>query len=159
MAENKKVVPDTGFILQATLNPSGPANALLHRLESEDFEIYLSPQTREEIEEVLSRPTIRAKYPRLEDGRAEAMLQRLDESARLVTVIRRYVELPRDPGDEPVLNLAIQEQADYLIARDKDLLSLSESQDFRLLYPYLRIIDPVSLLQELSAGKPPEQKC
>ena len=43
------------------------------------------------------------------------MLQRLDEKAHLITVIRTYMEFPRDPDDEPILNLAIQEQADYII--------------------------------------------
>ena len=65
------------------------------------------------------------------------MLQRLDEKARFVTVLRTYIEFPRDPDDEPILNLAIQEQADYIIARDKDLFDLGKSKDFRLLYPYI----------------------
>jgi putative PIN family toxin of toxin-antitoxin system len=157
MAEKKKVVPDTGFILQATLNPSGPANAALQVLETGEYEICLSPQVREEIEDVLNRPSIRAKYPKLGDGRAEAMLQRLDGLVRLVTVIRTYMEFPRDPNDEPILNLAIQEQADYIIARDKDLFDLSKGKDFRLLYPYLHVVDPVTFLQTLLAEQPPEQ--
>ena len=145
-----KVVPDTGFILQATLNPSGPANAALLVLEMEEYEIYLSPQVREEIEDVLNRPAIRAKYPKLGDGRVEAMLQRLDVKSHLVTVIRTYMEFPRDPDDEPLLNVAIQEKADYILARDKDLFDLGKSKDFRLLYPYLKIVDPVTFLQELA---------
>lgn len=102
---------------------------------------------REEIEDILNRPAVRAKYPKLGDGRAAAMLQRLDEKARLVTVIRTYLEFPRDPDDEPILNLAIQEQADYIVARDKDLLDLGRIRDFRLLYPSLHIVDPVAFLQ------------
>lgn len=141
------VVPDTGFILQAALNPMGPANAALRLLETEPFEICLSPQVREEIEDVLYRPSIRAKYPKLADGRTETILERLDNKSRLVTVIRTYLEFPRDPDDEPILNLAIQEQADYIIARDKDLFDLGQSKDFRLLYPYLRIVDPITFLQ------------
>ena len=157
MADRKKVVPDTGFILQATLNPSGPANAALRVLETEAYEMYLSPQVREEIEEVLSRPSIRAKYPKLGDGRAEAMLQRLDATSRIVTVIRTYVEFPRDPNDEAILNLAIQEQVDFIVARDKDLFDLGKSKDFRLLYPFVRIVDPVAFLQTVIVEQTSEQ--
>ncbi len=157
MAEKDKVVPDTGFILQATLNPLGPANAALRVLETGAYEICLSHQVREEIEDVLNRPSIRAKYPKLGDGRAEAMLKRLDEKAKLVTVIRTYMEFPRDPDDEPILNLAIQEQADYIIGRDKDLFDLGKSKDFRLLYPYLRIVDPVDFLQTVVVEQTPKQ--
>ena len=78
------------------------------------------------------------------------MLQRLDVKSHLVTVIRTYMEFPRDPDDEPILNVAIQEQADYILARDKDLFDLGKSKDFRLLYPYLKIVDPVTFLQELA---------
>jgi putative PIN family toxin of toxin-antitoxin system len=149
MADPRKVVPDTGFILQATLSPLGPASRLLWLVDSGEIMLYLSYQTREEIEDVLSRQAIREKYPRLDDGRVEAMLRRLDEKAQLVTVLRRFVEFPRDLDDEPVLNVAIHVQADYLVSRDKDLLDLGRSRDFRMLYPFLRIIDPVSLLQEI----------
>ena len=85
------------------------------------------------------------------------MLRRLIEKARLVTVIRTYMEFPRDPNDEPILNLAIQEQADYIIARDKDLFDLGKSNDFRLLYPYLRIVDPVEFLQTVVIEQGPDQ--
>jgi predicted nucleic acid-binding protein len=67
------------------------------------------------------------------------------------------MEFPRDPDDEPILNLAIQEQADYILARDKDLFDLGKSKDFRLLYPYLQVVDPVTFLQALAAREIPEQ--
>jgi len=67
-----------------------------------------------------------------------------------VTVLHRYVEYARDPDDEPVLNLAIHVKADYLVARDKDLLDLDRDRDFRLIYPFLRIVTPEALLQALA---------
>ena len=77
------------------------------------------------------------------------MLQRLDEKATLVPTVPRSMEFPRDPEDEPVINLAIFVRADYLVARDKDLFDLGQSRDFRLLYPFVRIVDPVTFLQEI----------
>ncbi len=76
----------------------------------------------------------------------QAFLARLDAKTQLVTVIRPYLQYPRDPNDELILNLAIQEQVDYLVTRDKDLLTLNRSSDFRLLYPYIRVVDPLTFV-------------
>lgn len=38
--------------------------------------------------------------------------------------VQKWFEYPRDPQDEPFLNLAIEVEADYLISRDPDLLDL-----------------------------------
>ena len=73
----------------------------------------------------------------------------LDAKTCPVTVIRPYLQYPRDPNDELILNLAIQEQVDYLVTRDKDLLDLRTSSDFRLLYPYMNIVDPLTFVQTI----------
>ena len=58
--------------------------------------------------------------------------------------------LPRDPDDEPYLNLAIAAGADYLVTWDKDLLDLMQDASFRAQYPRLTILNPVALLQILT---------
>ena len=142
-------VLDTGVILQATLNPSGPANRLLRMLESGEGILYLSPQTLTEVEDILSRPAIREKYPHLTDRVADSMLNRLKTLAETVNVIQRYVEYPRDPNDESILNLAIQQKVDFLVSRDKDILDLGQSADFRLLHTTIKVVNPVAVLELL----------
>jgi putative PIN family toxin of toxin-antitoxin system len=145
-----KVVFNTGIILQAALSDGGPAFTCLRLMDLEQFAVVLSPQVREEYAEVLTRPSIRAKNPFLTDERARMVLSRIDTKAQSVTVIQQYVEYPRDPNDEPILNLTIQEKARYLVARDRDLLDLGRSADFRLLYPYIKIVDPLTFVREIS---------
>lgn len=149
MGDKEKSVFDAGVVLQATLNPRGPAGQSLQLMDADLIEVYLSPHTREEIADVLTRPVIRRKYPHLTDERANVMLARLDAHANIVPSVFRSLEYPRDPDDEPVINLAIHVRAHYLVSRDKDLLDLDKSRDFRLLYPFLRIVDPVTFLQEI----------
>ena len=160
MADPKRVVFDTGAVLQAALNPTGPASGALLLLDSDMIQAFTSPRVRSEYEDVLKRPAIRAKFPRLTDELIEAALQRFDEKATLVPNPPRHVEYPRDPDDEPLINLAIQVRADYLVSRDKDLLDLAEDTAFRERFPFLIIIDPVAfaqeLDQELSAGETPQ---
>ena len=56
---------------------------------------------------------------------------------------------PRDPKDEPYINLAIAADADYLTSRDNDLLDLMQDPDFTTRFPGIQVLDPVSLVREL----------
>lgn len=67
-----------------------------------------------------------------------------------MTVTKSYIQFPRDPNDEPILNLAIQVKADYLVERDRDLLDLGQSAYFRLLFPFIKIVDPLVFVEELN---------
>jgi predicted nucleic acid-binding protein len=57
---------------------------------------------------------------------------------------------PRDPDDEPYVNLAVAAGARYLVTRDKDLLDLMEDADFRRRFATLAILDPAAFLLERS---------
>ena len=152
-----KAVFDTGIVLQAALSEVGPSFASFHLMERERIVVVLSPQVREEYEDVLTRPAIRVKNPLLTEERAQQFLARMDARAQAVTVIRPYLQYPRDPQDEPILNLAIQEQVEYLVARDRDLLELGQSADFRLLYPFIKIVNPLTFVREVEQEREREQ--
>ena len=150
---HKTAVFDANVVLQSALDESGPANAVMRLMDSGVVEVYHSPHTREEVKLVLYRPEIRQKYSRLTDQRIENILRRMDEKARMVPAVYRSLPYPRDPKDQPILNLAIQEKADYIVSRDKDLLDFDNSRDFRLLYPFLRIVSPELFLAEIAASQ------
>ena len=59
--DRKKAVFDTGVVLQAALSDVGSAFACLRLMEAGKIIVPLSPQVREEYEEVLTRPAILAK--------------------------------------------------------------------------------------------------
>jgi len=72
---------------------------------------------------------------------------------KLFRNVPKRFELPRDPGDEPYLNLAIETGARFLVTRDRDLLDLmrwdtEEGRNFQSRFPDLRILDPVAFLRE-----------
>lgn len=150
----RAVVFDTGVVLQATLNPGGPARRALELLDAGQIQVYTSPRLRSEYEDVLRRPAIRARFPRLTDLRMEETLLRFDERAILIPNPPQRVTFPRDPNDEPVLNLAIHVAAGYIVARDNDLLHLAQNRDFLRLFPAIRILDPVEFLHEVALVPP-----
>ena len=149
-----RVVFDTGVVLQAALSSTGPASRALWLLDSGAVEAVVSPRLRSEYEDVLLRPAIRARYPRLTGEMVEAALARFDALALLVPNPPARVRLARDPDDEPLLNLAVELRADYIVTRDRDLLDLAAADAaFGARFPFLRIVDPVAFVRQLA---PPE---
>jgi len=61
------------------------------------------------------------------------------------------MDYARDPEDEPYIDLAATANADYLVSRDKDLLSLmtghsAVAKEFRQKTHPLVVVDPVAFL-------------
>jgi putative PIN family toxin of toxin-antitoxin system len=149
------VVFDTMILYQATANTTGPAAELLRQLEAGQFILYVSDEILDEARDVLSRPKLRAKSPRLTDETVQETFDLLDRLAQMVSQVPSLFSLPRDPNDEPYLNLALAISADYLASWDKDLLDLMLDASFCARYPGLTILNPVALLQIL---RPPAQQ-
>ncbi len=150
------VVFDTMILYQATASLTGPAAELLRRLEAGQFILYVSDEILDEARDVLSRPKLRAKNSRVTDETVQETFDLLDRLARTVPGVPSLFSLPRDPDDEPYLNLAITTDVDYLTTWDKDLLDLMQDAGFRAQYPRLTILNPVALLQILTL--PPQQQ-
>lgn len=146
------VVFDCNTFLQGVISDRGPGAACLDLFRSGAVTLVLSPDVLAEIRDVLNRSELRQRFRRLTPERVEELLQSLVSTATLVTEVPRYFELPRDPKDEPYLNLAITAGANYLITRDKDLLDLmdqgkKDGREFRQRYPELTILDPTDFLE------------
>jgi putative PIN family toxin of toxin-antitoxin system len=146
------VVFDTNIFLQALVSRGGPAVKCLDYFEQGRLSIAISRATLAEIEDVLARPHLCLKYPQLLDGRVEALLDRLLYRGIYLRQVKQHFTYPRDPKDEPQLNLAIEVQADYLVSRDNDLLDLMNWQqeagrEFQRRFRFLKIVTPEAFLQ------------
>ena len=139
--------------LQARANLAGPSGACFAHVCSGSIALITSPETIAELSALLARPNIRKKFPHLTDEVAESFLREVERSSTSVDTVPREFAYPRDPKDEPYINLAIAAQADYLTSRDKDLVDLMHDPDFTSRFPGIRVLDPVSLLREIEAEK------
>ena len=79
------------------------------------------------------------------------LFRSLDTKAVMVANPSSHFVFTRDPDDEPVINLAIEVSAIFLISRDKDLLDLMSDPDFRRRFPQLTILDPPAFLRARSS--------
>jgi uncharacterized protein len=136
--------------LQATARPGGPAARLfVDYVETGRISLVVSDSILAELHDVLARPRIRSKNPGINDESVEAFCARVRQVARHIDPVPSSFTLPRDPDDEPYLNLAIAVNADFLATRDNDMLDLMRDASFRAQYPTLTILDPVALLKVL----------
>jgi putative PIN family toxin of toxin-antitoxin system len=142
--------------LQAAVHESGPAFACFGRVECGAVTLCISDEVLAEVRDVLTRPKLQAKFRRLTAEHVEAFLAAVRARAVTIAEVPHTFTYPRDPDDEPYLNLAIAAGARYLVSRDKDVLDLANDSDFRSRFPSLTILDPVAFLRELSKESQPE---
>ena len=159
MPDKYLVVFDTNIFLQALASRGGPAVKCLAYFEQGKIMLAVSRATLAEVEEVLSRSHLRSKYPLLTDERVATLLDRLLYRGIYLRHVRQHFTYPRDPKDEPQLNLAIEVKADYLISRDNDLLDLmnwnqAEGREFQKRFRLLKIVTPEEFLRVMEQPVP-----
>ena len=106
---------------------------------------------------------MRAKNRRLTDETVTAFLHRLVELAPPRADVPTGFSYPRDPKDEPYLNLAVAEKAVFIVSRDNDLLDLMrddnpDGQGLRAVAPGLRVVTPpefLAIVRSLTEEKEP----
>jgi len=122
------------------------------------LELFISPDILAEVRDVLTRPKTLRKFPALTPEAVDMFLLELVSHATTLAAVPKVFSLPRDPKDEPYLDLAAASQARYLLSRDNDLLDLMGDAAFRQEFPELTVIDPAALLRELASALEPEPK-
>lgn len=150
VARLPRVVLDCMIWLQAAIRPHGPAAAVIGKVDEGEIDLVVSSEILREIRDVLSRPSIRRANPDLTDERVDTLFATIGAHATVVDAVPVVISLPRDPKDEPYINLAIACGADYLISWDNDILDLASDADFLANHPDLSILNPVAFLQTIS---------
>jgi putative PIN family toxin of toxin-antitoxin system len=150
---------DCMILLQAAANPAGAAGACFAAAEAGSAVLVVSPATRAEFDDVLSRRITRRRFKVLTDSKVDKFVARLTAVARLVGDVPDVIALARDPKDSKYLNLAVAANAAYVVSRDNDLLDLMTSPDpepaaFRAAHPALRIVTPPDFLAALRPDPP-----
>ncbi len=150
-----RVVFDCNIFVQAILNSHGVAAACAELIKRGEAILYVSPQILVEIRDVLQRPNITKRLPSLTVEGVEAFLDDIIAHAVMIRNVPEKFRYERDPEDEPYINLAVAAGADYIVSRDKDLLSLMvgtavECKEFRQRFRPLKVIEPLDFLREFT---------
>jgi uncharacterized protein len=119
-----KVVFDSTTLVSAFLRKGGVTGKLLERAVQGEFELYLADAIIEETQQVLlNREHLRLhfSYTNIEVEEYTSLLRAF---ARLVSNLPN-VKVCRGPNDDYIIATAIAAGASYIVARDKDLLTLA----------------------------------
>ncbi|MBC8029262.1 MAG: putative toxin-antitoxin system toxin component, PIN family [Pyrinomonadaceae bacterium] len=154
MAEKLRVVFDCNVLLQAAARQQSVAASCLTLAEKGLVQLFVSKEILLEIEDVLNRPEVRACFPNLSDEIAGAFIERLRNFSDFVSNVPRTFRYLRDEDDEAYINLAARVGADFIVSRDRDLLSLmtgygEDCKEFRQRFRTLKVIQPGDLLEEI----------
>src|SRR2546429_197606 len=106
---------DCMVFLQAVANPNGPAFKCVQLVESQQVTLVICLAILIELHDVLNRPQLRMKFKHLTADRVEQFIERVVAFSTTLPDSKRHVSLPRDPADEPYLNLAIEAGARHLV--------------------------------------------
>lgn len=99
---------------------------------SDRYQIIFSAETRKEVEDVLNRPHLCARFTQLTDGFVQTILAIFD-TAELVTLPEHAPPVSRGPKDDIFLACAVTGQAQYLITEDQGLLVLHPYQGIQII--------------------------
>jgi putative PIN family toxin of toxin-antitoxin system len=131
-----KAVLDTTVLVSAFLrhSPGGVSYELLRLAGTGAYELYLSDDILEETAAVLLREgRLRQRYLYTD----KEVIEYCQDLGRLATIVNVLAVEPivRDPNDDMIVACALAAGADYLVTRDKDMLSIGNHQGIAILTP------------------------
>jgi len=113
-----RVVIDTNVWVSAFLHPDGFPSRVVSAWLDGRFEVVISSDILEELEDVLNRPRLRTRY--VAEEQARRFLDLIAEGAIPVDVTERLA-LCRDPHDNMLVEAAEVGEAAYIVSRDEDI--------------------------------------
>lgn len=146
-----RVVLDTNVVLRGLASERSVAARLLAAAERRRFITLLSKAVLKEYRAILFDPEVRERFPSMTDIAIETKLARLLYVGELIRDVRVRFSLPRDPRDEPFIELAIAGAATHIVSGDSDILDLAQGKDaaakrFRQRLRGVALVDPAAFM-------------
>ena len=129
-----KVVIAADCIVAGTLAATGAASQLLDLWHEGEFEVIACPQLVKEVREALLRPRIADRHGLTQDEVDELVGRLQQESIWVRDPVEPPRVVPKDAGDGYLVALAVGNDADALVRRDRHFDGLS-AVGLRILYP------------------------
>lgn len=121
-----KVVLDTNVIIDGLKDDYSYEKQIIDAVRNGEIEAYANRQTLQENKLIMHRLIENPEY--------EAQINELFSQINYV-VNRHNIHIVSDPEDNKILESAVEAQADYLITRDNDLLSIGKYENIEIVNP------------------------
>ena len=152
MEERPRVIYDCSVFWRALFSPLGVGRDCVRLVEDGVVLHFMSDEILTEIRDVLTRPETLEKFSAVTVYKADAFIVGIVERSTLIIGVPRAFKLPRDPKDEPYIDLAAAVDASFLVTTDSDMLDLMtgidvESKQFRQRFRGLKVVEPKEFLR------------
>jgi putative PIN family toxin of toxin-antitoxin system len=152
-AQPVRVVFDCNIFLQAMISETGPAARFLEYARRGMCRLFISDYVLSELRDLPNDRELSIRLAITTD-KVERLVTELLEIAEFVSNVPVVYVHPHDPDDSHYVNLAAATNSRLIVSRDRHLLKLMddrrrEAQEFRKLFPWLRVLDPPAFLREL----------
>jgi len=142
-----RAVYDTVVFLQWAARAPGPQHRSQSLVEQRRVVLLQSPELLREVEDVLSRPELRAVFPHMTNDGVGAILRFIRKYGELIREVPQAFTLPAHPDDDHLFNLAVAGEAEYIVTFETRLLRLEAMHPdaaarLNNLAPGLKIVDP-----------------
>ena len=131
----RRAVFDSTVLISAFLQPGGLSDELLTVAAEGHFVVVLAPEIIAETwRKLLTSSRLRARY-RYTDERAHSFCRGLLRISEIVRELPPLTGIVRDPNDDMIVACAVKGKAEYIVTRDKDLLSIELYQGITMSTP------------------------
>lgn len=139
-----RAVLDTNIIVSAIINTnSSVSQEIYQNSKGKRFLLVISPSILAEVEDVIHRTRI-VRFHKYSVQEMRRIVQELINVSYMVSG-KTEIEVVRDPDDNKIISAAVEAKAEYIVSRDKDLLSLRKYQRIKIITPeeFMRILRTV----------------
>jgi putative PIN family toxin of toxin-antitoxin system len=124
-----KIILDTNVLVAGLLSPFGPCAEIARMLSSGDLTLYFDSRILSEYDEVLRRPKFRFQIEKV-----VALLNYIEGRGQIVASSPLSNPLP-DPGDQPLLEVAVAGQAVCLVTGNQAHFPLKLHEGVKVISP------------------------
>ena len=125
-----KLVLDTNTLVSAFFW-EGNESKLFEKIEEGKILLFTSLEILKEAEEVLKRPKFKEVIMSTKQTPNE-IIQKIISISHIVFGPKLNINICRDPNDNMFIECAINAKADYIVSGDKDLLTLKEYANVKI---------------------------
>lgn len=126
-----KIVADTNTIISGLLW-KGNKFKLLQEAEKENIRLFTNKEILKEIEQVIDYDQLQ-KYIAESGLTKEQLLEKINSLCHIIFGEKLNIDVCRDPDDNKIIECAIHAKANFIISGDKDLLSLKEYKNIKII--------------------------
>lgn len=134
MPKKPRVVLDTNVLISGTIATQGFPSRIFDASLAKEVVLVVSGFILAEYFDVLKRPHIVKKYPKLAE-RARLFTEYLQTRAKKVDPVLVERVIPDDAKDDAILACAKEGKANYIVSGDEHLLKLREYRGIKILTP------------------------